>query len=51
MFISNQEQGPLEDEAVQTLRDILGTDEYNDGTPSSVTYSYFLWNLKQHLFL
>jgi hypothetical protein len=31
MFISNQEPGPLEEDAVNALREILGTDEYNDG--------------------
>lgn len=31
MFISNQEPGPLEDEAVHALREILGTSEYDDG--------------------
>lgn len=40
MFMSNQEPGPLEEEAVQALRDILGTDEYNDGNYSiSITFT------------
>jgi tetratricopeptide (TPR) repeat protein len=30
MFITNQEVGPLDEETVEVLRKILGTDEYND---------------------
>jgi hypothetical protein len=31
MFITNEEKGPLEEETVQTIKEILGTDAFDDG--------------------